>query len=91
MSELETRQAEFAVAYRITFEEYKKLVTSCSYDEVITCLELLKARRHRSSFRKDMEAGIRKWFSDGVGLKPLSPRQFDASRPKWPVQYSLPR
>lgn len=91
MSTLEQRQTEFAVKHRITYEEYKLLVTSLLYEEVVTCLELLKASKHSSQFRQRMEANIRSWFLYPAGsLKPLSINEFRQAKPKWPVRYSLP-
>lgn len=87
---LEDRQREFAALHRITFEEYKKLVSSLTYDEVITCLELLKAAKHKSGFRALMEKHIRDWLANPQYLKPLSRRQMEASKPRWPVKYKLP-
>lgn len=87
---LEDRQREFAALHRITLEEYKKLVSSLTYDEVITCLELLKAVKHKSGFRATMEQHVRSWLANPAYLKPLSPNQMKAAKPKWPIRYNLP-
>ncbi len=84
------RQTEFAEYNRITYDEYKMLVKTLHYDEVITCLELLRCKKHNSGFRASMEIHIRRWLSGGGGLKPLTPLQFKYAKPKWPIKYSLP-
>lgn len=91
MSDLEIRQKQFAEQHRITFEDYRKLVKNLSYTEVITCLEVLKAARHRSEFRHKMETQIRSWLSGAAAaLKPLTPNQFKCLEPRYPVRYNLP-
>lgn len=87
----ETTQRKFAELQRLTFEEYARLVKACTYEEVITCLELVRAKRHPSEFRAKMEQQIRGWLTDpGIHQKPLSPKQFAMTKPKWPIKYTLP-
>ena len=84
---------EFAGMHRITCDEYKRLCSSMRTDEVITCLELLKAKRHRSPFRQAMEARIREWLEQAdssIRTRPLTPKEFEAAKPKWPITYTLP-
>jgi hypothetical protein len=85
-------QSEFAAGFRLTYDEYKKLVTAMTADEVITCLELLRCVKHRSQYRADRETRIRKWLADPKPSfsKPLNPHEFDSLRPKWPIKYQLP-
>lgn len=90
MNDLENRQAEFAKSFDLTYDQYKKLATCLSHIELITCLELLKARRHRSKSRQRWAAAIRTWLDCSVTLKPLSIVEFKMAEPKWPVRYSLP-
>lgn len=89
-SPLEVRQNSFAEKFRITGEEYRMLAKACTHTEVIICLELLKVKAHRSSFRKKMEDRIREWFKTPITSKPLTPAMFDSLLPRWPVKYSLP-
>ncbi len=90
--ELEQSQREFALKFRISYEEYKILVTSMTTDEVITCLELLRAKKHKSKFRERMETQIREWLAHDYGnSKPLTDKDFMWARPKWPIHYQLPR
>lgn len=87
----EAEQRKFAELQRLTFEEYTRLVKACTYEEVITCLELVRAKRHPSEFRAKMEQQIRGWLSEpGIHQKPLSPKQFAMTKPKWPIKYTLP-
>lgn len=90
MSTLEQRQREFATAFGLTLEHYKKLASSLNHIELVTCLELLKAKRHRSGFRAACTSQILSWLEGGDHLKPLSPRQFKGAEPKWPIQYTIP-
>lgn len=84
-------QEAFAATFNLSYPQYRKLVTSLTASEVIICLELLKAKRHRSEFRASMERQVRSWLADTSGtLKPLSPKQFLAASPKWPINYTLP-
>lgn len=80
----------FAAQFHLTLDEYKRLVSSMTYDEVITCLELVKASKHRSGFRSRMSAQIRTWLPGSQYLKPLTHNQFRAMTPKWPIHYTLP-
>lgn len=89
-SHLAQRQTEFAAQFRISYDEYKKLVTTLQLEEIITCLELLRCKKHRSGSRRSMEVQIRKWFTSDVYLKPLTPYQFKLAKPKWPVKFTLP-
>lgn len=90
MSTLEQRQAEFAASFGLSFEHYKKLASALNSTELITCLELLKARRHRSGFRASCTSQINAWLNGSEHLKPLSPRQFKGAEPKWPIPYTIP-
>lgn len=88
---IEDDQRRFAAQFRISFEEYKLLVAHCTTDEVITCLEILKATTHKSSFRASMEQRIRDWLLTAVPTsKPMTPQQFRATAPAWPIKYRLP-
>ncbi len=89
-SHLVQRQTEFAAQFRISYDEYKKLVTTLSLEEITTCLELLRCKQHRSGFRRSMEVHIREWLAGNKYLKPLHPHQFKLAKPKWPVKFTLP-
>ena len=90
MTEIEKRQADFAKGFDLTFDQYRKLATSLSYIELITCLELLKAKRHKSKSRQRWATTIRAWLDYSDTLKPLSIVEFRMAEPKWPIRYSLP-
>ena len=92
MITLEQRQTVFAETYRLTFDEYKKLVTSLNMDEVTTCLYLIKTKVHTSMFRKGCALKVREWLA-GRSLmidKPLTELEFKWAKPKWPVNLHLP-
>lgn len=92
MNNLEQRQTEFAQAFGLTLESYRKLASSVNHTELVTCLELLKAAHPRSRFRSSCKAQIQRWLNDegAPHLKPLSPQQFKLSTPKWPIHYTIP-
>jgi hypothetical protein len=81
---------DFAMQFRLTKEELQKLMRACSTEELYNCLELLKPLKHRSGFRSGLAVQIRRWLVDPKAVKPLSPRQFKASVPKWPLKYQIP-
>jgi len=88
--DLSTRQTEFAMKFRLTYEEYQKIVKAMTLDEVITCLELLRCVKHRSMYRSRMEKRIREWLVDQRFQKPFRPKEFEILTPKWPIKYQLP-
>ena len=87
---LEQRQTEFAATFGLTLEQYKKLASSLSHIELITCLELLRAKRHRSGFRNHCKIQIQHWLDGAPYMKPLTQRQFKMAEPKWPIHYNIP-
>jgi hypothetical protein len=88
---LEQRQVEFAAKYKITYTEFKKLTSTLTMSEITTCLELLKASKHLSDFRRNMEIKIRLWFQDALpSSKPMTPNEFKMAEPRWPVNINLP-
>lgn len=90
MTDLEIRQEEFAKAFELTLEQYKFLTSSLNFTELITCLELLKAKRHKSKWRQSKAQTVRMWIDDRIGLKPLSITEFRMAEPTWPLHYRLP-
>lgn len=91
MSDLDARKTAFASEFGLTLEQYQKLASRCTSDELVTCLELLKAKRHRSGYRARLAQAIRDWFvDDSTHFKPLAPWQFKNALPKWPVHYNFP-
>jgi hypothetical protein len=90
MTDLEKRQEEFATGFGLTLEQYKFLVSSLNYTELITCLELLKAKRHKSQWRERKANAVRVWIDGRITLKPLSITEFRMAEPKWPLHYRLP-
>lgn len=91
MDELDQRKSDFALKFGLTLNQYRKLSSSLTYDELLTCLELLKATKHLSPFRATATGNIKSWL-DGkrIGTKPLTPAEFNRAAPKWPTHYSLP-
>lgn len=90
MTDLEMRQELFAKDFGLSLAQYKKLASSVTSDELISCLELLKAKTHKSHFRSSVSAALWRWLESGVTLKPLSLNQMRAIVPKWPVKYRIP-
>lgn len=90
MSELETRQQQFAQTFGLTLQQYKRLASSVTYEELITCLELLKAKKHKSGSRARMAESIRQWIDYGTSLKPLSMFEFRKAMPTWPIKIQIP-
>lgn len=90
MSDLEQRQIEFATAFGLTLKEYKQLASALGTEDLISVLELLKARKHKSRKRAQYAAYVSSWLSNPLTLKPLSPRQLKEIVPTWPVRFQLP-
>lgn len=88
---LHGRQIEFAAHFRLTLEEYLKIVRTCNSTQVMILLELMKTQKHRSSFRQRMHLQVRRWLDNNMSGHPLSEAQFKALTPTWPVSWSLPR
>lgn len=90
MSELEIRQQQFATSFGLTLDEYKRLASATNHEELVVCLELLKAKKFRSAFRASCAQHVRQWLAGAPALKPLTPNQFSAATPKWPITYKIP-
>lgn len=88
--ELVQRQAEFAVRFNLSLDEYQRIVRACNTTEVIAVLELFKAKSHRSPARKFAYEQVKRWLLLNLPGKPLREAQFKALAPKWPVFYELP-
>jgi hypothetical protein len=88
---LRERQALFAARFRLTLEQYLKIVRSCNTDEAITVLELLRVSTFKSQSRAQCARKIREWVDDESTIgKPLNIWEFERCRPTWKVSYSLP-
>lgn len=90
MTDLEVRQERFAQDFGLTLVQYKKLASSLDTAELISCLELLKAKKHKSHFRQSMHDALLQWIEYGGSLKPLSMNQLKAIVPNWPVKIQIP-
>jgi adenosylmethionine-8-amino-7-oxononanoate aminotransferase len=90
MPTLAERQAQFAAAFNLSYEQYLQVVKSCNITEVIAILELVKQKNHKSTFRRVMADRLHRWFTLGVETKPFSEREFKALMPTWPVKWKLP-
>lgn len=90
MTDLEVRQERFAQDFGLTLAQYKKLASAVTADELISCLELLKAKTHRSQFRASVASSLKQWIEHGGMLKPLSINQMKAIVPKWPIKIQVP-
>lgn len=90
-SVLEIRQQEFASRFNLTLDEYLTIVRSCTMDQVIVVLELMRAKHHKTSFRKHAAQQIRRWLANRMIGTPLTQSQFQALKPTWPITWELPR
>jgi hypothetical protein len=88
--ELVQRQAEFAVRFNLSLDEYQRIVRACNTQEIIAILELFKVRSHRSPARRFAHEQVKRWLMLNLPGKPLRDSQFRALIPKWPVLYQLP-
>jgi hypothetical protein len=89
--DLVERKTEFAKQFNITYDQYQKLATTLSYEELVCCLELLHFK-HRNTFRHAMLLKVQKWLQGlSPASKPLSPREFASCKPTWPIKYELPK
>lgn len=92
LTELEKRQTAFAAEYNITLLEYQKLVKALTYTELLTCLELLKSKSHKSGTRAYFAKEVRRWLSgQHLGSKPFSPADFKKAEPSYHVNIELPK
>jgi hypothetical protein len=89
-SGLRSRQAEFAKAFNLTFDEFSRIVRSCSLVEITVVLEVLRVKNHRSSFRANAHARIRRWLDEKLPGPPLMPSVVQALTPVYPVRWVLP-
>jgi hypothetical protein len=89
-SSLETQQEEFAASFNLSLKQYKLVVKSCTFDEVVVVLELMKYKTHRSMYRQLMAGKVRRWLDLGVVSKPFTPREFKTLTPTWRVTWKLP-
>jgi hypothetical protein len=90
VSVLRLRQAEFAERFHLTIDEFLYITRSCSTEEIVSVLELMKTVNHRSSFRRSCALRVRRWLDNRNGGKPLSVDQFKAVVPTWPIAWRLP-
>jgi hypothetical protein len=90
----------FAKEFGITKRQLHLLMVLHTSVDLYTCLELLKAKKHRSPFRASVTAQLRKWLEvnqstpeDQIKFlqKPLSASQLKAATPAWPVHYQIPQ
>jgi len=89
MNGLTERQAEFAAAFNLTYEQYMQVVKSCTSTEVVAVLELAKSYP-KSSFRKQMADRLKRWLELGTVSKPFSEREFKALTPTYPIRWKIP-
>lgn len=89
----------FANQFGITKQQLQVLMYVYGATDLFTCLELIKAKKHRSPFRADLARQLRMWLKTHESIsqsdarlahKPLSPQQLKAAMPKWPVHYQIP-
>lgn len=88
---LEHRQAEFASHFSLSLDDYLYLVRKLPMTELTTVLELLKARNSKSSYRKYMQARVRRWIDERLPGPPLTPSEFKMLTPQHPIKWQLPR
>lgn len=87
--DLQERFAQTVIG--ITFAQYKRLTAILRTEELITVLELLRCRRHRSSYRERQSQRIRVWLDNprSVG-RPLDAEAIIRCTPRWPITFSIP-
>lgn len=90
MTDLELRQIDFAAHFGLLLNDYKRLASALTTEELISVLELLKAKRHRSKKRARCASDVRAWLKSPVNLKPLTYWQLQDIKCTWPVDYRLP-
>lgn len=88
---LGVRQAEFALKFNLTLEQYLQVVQSCTMSEVIVVLELMKAKNPKSSYRKRLQSQVRRWLDNRLYSKPLMPSQFKELTPNYSITWELPK
>jgi hypothetical protein len=90
MTDLEQRQIDFAAGFGLALNEYKALARSLTTADLISVLELLKAKTHKSKKRERYAADVRAWLKNPTGLKPLPAWALKDIECTWPVRYRLP-
>jgi len=85
------RQEEFARHFNLSLEEYLQIVRTCTYQEVVVVLELMKAKKPKSSYRQYCQLQLRRWLANKLPGKPLTKPQFLALVPQHPITWELPR
>lgn len=92
MATVQEQQTEFAKVYGLTFEGLHKLMGACRSDQLTTCLELLRAKTHRSGFRDRQATKLRRWIDENsVASLPFSTKEWEYLTPSWPVHINIPR
>jgi len=88
---LRERQEVFAAKFGLTLAQFLKLTHVCRTEELVTVLELLKVKKHKTQFRARMHLHLKNWLdNDGFG-KPFTSSQFGWLKPTWPITWQLPR
>lgn len=89
------QRTQFAQSLGLTEDQLKRLLSTYDATDLTTCIELLKAKSHRSMFRASLAMQLRKWLqnespSSTLRLKPLSVKQLQEAKPSWPVHLRIP-
>lgn len=90
--DLRLQQEKFAGSFGLTYDSLHKLMKTLSTTDLMTCLDLLKTKTFRSSFRKNCSQQLRSWLDSDAPfrLTPLSRYQLDMLKPKWPIDIQIP-
>lgn len=88
--DLKTKQTEFAQQYSLTYEQLHKLMHDLRTPELMIVLDLLKAKKYKSSFRQSCANLVRKWLDGRLLGFPLTKNQLDALKPTWPIRIEIP-
>jgi hypothetical protein len=88
---VEREKKELADSCSISVEEYNKLAMTLHSSDLISCLDLLRAKKYKSARRAFLARKIRDWLKSDLKIGfPLSKGDLKTLEPKWPVKFHIP-
>jgi hypothetical protein len=92
MNNLINQQEQFALTFKLSYNELRLLMQTYTTENLMICLSLLKAKRYRSSNRKYLADKLRFWLanSERITNYPLTKEQLTSISPKWPINIVIP-
>lgn len=90
LTEFQQRQHKFAARFNLSLDEYLRIMRVSTTEEAVVILELLKVRKHRSSYRSKAHEQVRRWLDLNLSGKPLHPTQYVLIAPTWPILWAFP-